>query len=193
MADLATRRTDRRDAARADDGRRARATSRARARAARRARDGRGDARADPDRRGVAHRPLPRRAHAQAGRVLQQAAGRGDGAGLPDPRPDARHRRLGGGHGRHPQGVGRRPHQAGVTDRGARRASPPSQAAHPDVDIHVAALDRTSTSAGTSCRASAMPGDRQFGTFAGPSSEPGHGPSDETAEVVRRLQRDLGE
>jgi hypothetical protein len=34
-------------------------------------------------------------------------------------------------------------------------------------------------------------GDRQFGTFAGPSSEPGHGPDEETAEVVRRLQREL--
>jgi hypothetical protein len=34
-------------------------------------------------------------------------------------------------------------------------------------------------------------GDRQFGTFAGPASEPGHEPTDETAEVVRRLQRDL--
>ena len=34
-------------------------------------------------------------------------------------------------------------------------------------------------------------GDRQFGTFAGPSSEPGHEPADETAEIVRRLQRDL--
>ena len=34
-------------------------------------------------------------------------------------------------------------------------------------------------------------GDRQFGTFAGPASEPGHGPDDETAEVVRRLQRNL--
>ena len=34
-------------------------------------------------------------------------------------------------------------------------------------------------------------GDRQFGTFAGPSSEPGHDPADETAEVVRRLQRNL--
>jgi Uracil phosphoribosyltransferase len=35
-------------------------------------------------------------------------------------------------------------------------------------------------------------GDRQFGTFTGPASEPGHGADDETAEVVRRLQRDLG-
>ena len=35
-------------------------------------------------------------------------------------------------------------------------------------------------------------GDRQFGTFAGPASEPGHAhDTDETAEVVRRLQRDL--
>ena len=32
-------------------------------------------------------------------------------------------------------------------------------------------------------------GDRQFGTFAGPASEPGRGPDAETAEIVRRLQK----
>jgi hypothetical protein len=34
-------------------------------------------------------------------------------------------------------------------------------------------------------------GDRQFGTFAGPASEPGRDRDDETAEIVRHLQRNL--
>ena len=64
-------------------------------------------------------------------------------------------------------------------------------AAHPDVDIHVAALDSHLNERGYIVPGLGDAGDRQFGTFAGPASEPGHGPSDETAEVVRRLQRDL--
>jgi uracil phosphoribosyltransferase len=64
-------------------------------------------------------------------------------------------------------------------------------AAHPDVDIHVAAVDRALNERGYIVPGLGDAGDRQFGTFAGPSSEPGHGPLDETAEVVRRLQRDL--
>ncbi|HYM53175.1 MAG TPA: uracil phosphoribosyltransferase [Candidatus Dormibacteraeota bacterium] len=63
--------------------------------------------------------------------------------------------------------------------------------AHPDVDIHVAAVDRALNERGYIVPGLGDAGDRQFGTFAGPSSEPGHGPLDETAEVVRRLQRDL--
>jgi uracil phosphoribosyltransferase len=64
--------------------------------------------------------------------------------------------------------------------------------AHPDVDIHVAAVDRALNERGYIVPGLGDAGDRQFGTFAGPSSEPGHGPDEETAEVVRRLQRDLG-
>ena len=65
--------------------------------------------------------------------------------------------------------------------------------AHPDVDIHVAALDSHLNERGYIVPGLGDAGDRQFGTFAGPTSEPGHGPDDETAEIVRRLQRDLGE
>ncbi len=52
--------------------------------------------------------PVPRRADAPAGRVLQQAARLGDRRPVPDPRPDARDRRLGDGRDRGPQEVGRR-------------------------------------------------------------------------------------
>ena len=58
-------------------------------------RHGRRDARADADRPGLAPRPVPRRADAPPGRVLQQAARLGVGRPVPDPRPDARDRRLG--------------------------------------------------------------------------------------------------
>jgi uracil phosphoribosyltransferase len=61
---------------------------------------------------------------------------------------------------------------------------------HPDVDVHVAALDSHLNERGYIVPGLGDAGDRQFGTFAGPASEPGHGPDDETAEVVRRLQRD---
>ena len=64
--------------------------------------------------------------------------------------------------------------------------------AHPDVDIHVAAVDRELNERGYIVPGLGDAGDRQFGTFAGPGSEPGHGPDEGTAEVVRRLQRDLG-
>jgi uracil phosphoribosyltransferase len=64
--------------------------------------------------------------------------------------------------------------------------------AHPDVDIHVAAVDRQLNERGYILPGLGDAGDRQFGTFAGPASEPGH-PSDETAEVVRRLQRNLSD
>jgi uracil phosphoribosyltransferase len=65
--------------------------------------------------------------------------------------------------------------------------------AHPDVDIHVAAVDAHLNERGYIVPGLGDAGDRQFGTFAGPSSEPGHGPDDETAEVVRRLQRRVGD
>jgi len=64
--------------------------------------------------------------------------------------------------------------------------------AHPDVDIHVAAVDRELNERGYIVPGLGDAGDRQFGTFAGPASEPGHGPDPETAEVVRRLQRKVG-
>jgi len=64
-------------------------------------------------------------------------------------------------------------------------------AAHPDVDIHVGAIDRALNERGYIVPGLGDAGDRQFGTFAGPSSEPGHDPTDETAEVVRRLQQNL--
>ena len=51
--------------------------------------------------------PVPRRADAAAGRVLQQAARLGDGRPVPDPRPDARDRRLGDGRDRGAQALGR--------------------------------------------------------------------------------------
>jgi uracil phosphoribosyltransferase len=63
--------------------------------------------------------------------------------------------------------------------------------AHPDVDIHVAALDSHLNERGYIVPGLGDAGDRQFGTFAGPSSEPGRRSDDETAEVVRRLQRHL--
>ena len=61
--------------------------------------------------------------------------------------------------------------------------------AHPDVDIHVAAVDRELNERGYIVPGLGDAGDRQFGTFSGPASEPGHGPDEETAEVVRRLQQ----
>jgi uracil phosphoribosyltransferase len=63
--------------------------------------------------------------------------------------------------------------------------------AHPDVDVHVAALDSHLNERGYIVPGLGDAGDRQFGTFAGPASEPGRDPDDETAEVVRRLQRHL--
>jgi uracil phosphoribosyltransferase len=63
--------------------------------------------------------------------------------------------------------------------------------AHPDVEIHVGAVDRALNERGYIEPGLGDAGDRQFGTFAGPASEPGHDPADETAEIVRRLQRDL--
>ena len=63
--------------------------------------------------------------------------------------------------------------------------------AHPDVAIHVAALDSHLNERGYIVPGLGDAGDRQFGTFAGPSSEPGHGPDENTAAVVRRLQRRL--
>ena len=64
--------------------------------------------------------------------------------------------------------------------------------AHPDVDIYVAAVDRELNERGYIVPGLGDAGDRQFGTFAGPASEPGH-VHDETAEVVRRLQRNLSD
>jgi uracil phosphoribosyltransferase len=65
------------------------------------------------------------------------------------------------------------------------------EAAHPDIDIHVAAMDSHLNERGYIVPGLGDAGDRQFGTFAGPASEPGREPGDEAAEVVRRLQRNL--
>ena len=62
--------------------------------------------------------------------------------------------------------------------------------AHPDVEIHVGAVDSHLNERGYIVPGLGDAGDSQFGTFAGPGSEPGHA-DDETAEIVRRLQRDL--
>jgi uracil phosphoribosyltransferase len=65
-------------------------------------------------------------------------------------------------------------------------------ASHPDVDIHVAAVDSHLNERGYIVPGLGDAGDRQFGTFAGPASEPGHEVGgDQTAAVVRRLQRRL--
>src|SRR5437016_3030799 len=69
----------------------------------------------------------------------------------------------------------------------------PRRAAHPDVAIHVGAVDRALNERGYIVPGLGDAGDRQFGTFAGPASEPGDAVGDETAEVVRRLQRNLAE
>jgi hypothetical protein len=55
----------------------------------------------------------------------------------------------------------------------------------------VAAVDRELNERGYIVPGLGDAGDRQFGTFAGPASEPGHASGDDPAEVVRRLQRDL--
>jgi uracil phosphoribosyltransferase len=65
------------------------------------------------------------------------------------------------------------------------------EGAHPDIDIHVAAMDSHLNERGYIVPGLGDAGDRQFGTFAGPASEPGREPGDEAAEVVRRLQRNL--
>jgi uracil phosphoribosyltransferase len=65
------------------------------------------------------------------------------------------------------------------------------QGEHPDVDIHIAALDSHLNERGYIVPGLGDAGDRQFGTFAGPSSEPGRGADKETANVVRGLQSKL--
>jgi uracil phosphoribosyltransferase len=64
--------------------------------------------------------------------------------------------------------------------------------AHPDVDIHVAALDSHLNERGYIVPGLGDAGDRQFGTFK-EHAEPGHDPDEETAEVVRRLQEGMDE
>ena len=108
LADVEVRPLPVDDAARDDPTPRARRPDRPGADPSRRPGHGRRDARADADRRGLAPRAVPRRADAPAGRVLQQAARFGDRGSLPDPRPDAGHRRLRHGRHRGPQALGRR-------------------------------------------------------------------------------------
>ena len=130
---------------------------------ARRAGHGRGHLGDDALGRGLAHRPLPRRAHAAAGGVLQQAAGGAHGASLLDSRPDAGHRRLGRRHGRRAQALGRPAHQIRRPDRRARGIARLIRA-HPDVPIHVAAVDERLNDIGYIVPGLGDAGDRQFGT-----------------------------
>jgi uracil phosphoribosyltransferase len=60
--------------------------------------------------------------------------------------------------------------------------------AHPDVDIHVAALDSHLNERGYIVPGLGDAGDRQFGTFKEHASGDETGAGDETAEVVRLLQ-----
>ena len=170
-----------RDAAGADGGRGARAEGRARSRAARGARHGRRHAGADAHRAGLAHRPLPRRANAEAGGVLQQAARRGDGAGLPDPGSDAGHRRLVGRDRGHPQGLGRGAHQAGESHRGSRRHRDPLGGASGRATSTSAPWTATSTSVATSCPA--------WETRETGSSAPSRGPAPSPATGRTRPPR----
>jgi uracil phosphoribosyltransferase len=110
--------------------------------------------------------PVPRRADAPAGRVLQQAARLGVGRPVPDPRPDARDRRLRDGRDRGPQDVGRG--EAGpiklvnlIAGAGGRRGR---HVGPPDVEIHCAALDRQLNEKGYIMPGLGDAGDRQFGT-----------------------------
>ena len=112
-------------------------------------------------------------------------------AGLPHPRPDAGDRRLGGRRRSTSSRRGARARIKQVSLIAAPEGVATLSGAHPDVDIHVAAVDRELNERGYIVPGLGDAGDRQFGTFAGPSSEPGHGPDEETAEVVRRLQREL--
>ena len=86
--------------------------------------DGRRAPRPPPRGRGLAHRPLPRRADAPADRVLQQAPRPVPGHARPGGRPDAGDRRVGRADLRGPQ-VGRRPPaQVPRPDRRPRRDRP---------------------------------------------------------------------
>ena len=141
LADARTQPLEVHDADRGDGRRGAGRADRPDPDPARRPGHGRRDAGADADRRGLAPGPVPRRAHAAAGRVLQQAARQRDRRPVPDPRPDAGHRRLGDRGHRGPQALGRGdagPHQAGQPDRGAgggrggrRRRTPTSRSTPP--------------------------------------------------------------
>ena len=119
-----------------------------------------------PTAAGLAPRAVSRRAHAPAGRVLQQAARLGDRRPLPDPRPDARDRRVGDGGDRGPQALGRRePVRIKLVNLiAAPEGVAAVTAAHPDVEIHCAALDRQLNEKGYILPGLGDAGDRQFGT-----------------------------
>ena len=126
---------------------------------------GRRDARADADGRGLAPGPVPRRADAAAGRVLQQAARLGDRRPVPDPRSDARHGRIRHGRHRGAEALGRRTRRIKLLNliaapEGVRAV----QQAHPDVPIYAAALDRQLNEKGYIMPGLGDAGDRQFGT-----------------------------
>jgi len=68
--------------------------------------------------------------------------------------------------------------------------------AHPDVEIHVGAIDRELNERGYIVPGLGDAGDRQFGTFAGPASEPGRSsdaasPGDVAAATVRLEDRNV--
>ncbi len=69
--------------------------------------------------------------------------------------------------------------------------------AHPDVDLHVGAVDRELNERGYILPGLGDAGDRQFGTFAGPESEPGGrpgqaAPGDPATAAVRLEDRNRG-
>jgi hypothetical protein len=111
-------------AARDDGRRRTRRAHRPRADPAGWIGHGRRDARTHADGRGVAPGPVPRRAHSPSGRVLQQAAGLGDRRPVPDPGPDACHRRIGHRRDRGSEALGSdayKAHQPDCRAGGGRR------------------------------------------------------------------------
>ena len=88
------------------------------------------------------------------------------GRPVPDPRPDARDRRLGDRGDRGPEAVGRRqPVRIKLVNLiAAPEGVAAVAAAHPDVEIHCAALDRQLNEKGYIMPGLGDAGDRQFGT-----------------------------
>ena len=83
---------------------------------------------------------------------------------MPDPRPDARDRRLGDGGDRGPQEAGARSRIKLVNLIAAPEGVEAVTTAHPDVEIYCAALDRQLNEKGYILPGLGDAGDRQFGT-----------------------------
>ena len=149
---------------------------RARADPAGRPGHGRRDARADAHGPGLAPRPVPRRAHAAAGRVLQQAARLGDRRPVPDPRPDAGHRRLGDGGHRGAQALGRGRASSCQPDRRARGRAPRSRRPTRTWRSTAPRSTASSTRRATSCPAWATPATASSGRAARRAALPGRRP-----------------